>query len=178
MLSTIFNGVGSIHSGTMFVTNDNKNIFTAGSRGIRHIWIDNSNIVHTDTFQPWIGTSPTVRIWGSYYKDGRAILVGSHGLIYEMQFITSVNEPIDESLFSIYPNPASSYLTLQLPVIGIGEKRVEVFNATGKLVTTNTFHSVQTTIDLTGLSNGIYFVRLTDKHGRYLASQKLVVKKQ
>ena len=60
---------------------------------------------------------------------------------------------------SIYPNPAVNYFVVENAVIN---DNLEIFNVGGKLIKTQTIHSVNEKIDIEELNRGIYFVRVND----------------
>ena len=62
--------------------------------------------------------------------------------------------------FEMYPNPVSDQLSIQLPT-GTEKAEVGVFDYTGKLVTSKTITSNDTSIDVQKLSNGIYLIRVS-----------------
>lgn len=148
---------------------DNNNIFTYGKEGIRHINISTgvSSIVYQLSYNSYINSAS--------YENGRAFFVGSHGVILEMLVINSVsNEEINQA-FRIYPNPTSDMLNIDFPVFGIDEKIVEIFDVSGKLIVKDSFSSFNHSLDISGLTNGIYVISLSDKDGRQI--QKKFVKK-
>lgn len=70
---------------------------------------------------------------------------------------TGLNEPISENTFSIYPNPAREYLTINFDPNQ--KTQIQIFNSMGMLfkefsVTTST------QLDISDLPNGLFFVRL------------------
>lgn len=65
---------------------------------------------------------------------------------------------VDE--FSFYPNPAESQLTIENPK---NEKQgLRISNELGQVVRYEVFDSGKSAIDLTELSNGVYFIQLGD----------------
>jgi len=93
--------------------------------------------------------------------------------------VTSINET--EAIYNcvIYPNPASSFITVAVSSgLASGESssskyEVKIFNAQGQLVTLSVVEGLQSsiinqksTIDISTLSKGIYFLSLDDGEGR------------
>ncbi|MFH2144230.1 MAG: YCF48-related protein [Bacteroidota bacterium] len=82
---------------------------------------------------------------------------------------------IEESIISevkIYPNPATSYFSIDFP---LNEKyNIEVINSLGDVVFKD--ESIKNTFDCSNLSNGFYVIKLTDKGGRIYLN-KLIVNK-
>ena len=61
--------------------------------------------------------------------------------------------------FEMYPNPASDVLTVQLPT-GTEKAEVSVFDYTGRLVSSKTISSNDSTLDVQNISKGIYIIRV------------------
>jgi hypothetical protein len=85
----------------------------------------------------------------------------------------NVNEINGMSNFSVYPNPASDVInvTLNKEV----SATITVLDVTGKVVKTSTINGTTTSINTTGLSNGVYYVNITD--GTSVSTEKVVIKK-
>ena len=64
----------------------------------------------------------------------------------------------DEASFTLYPNPTESLVTIE----GVEIERVEVYNAMGQRVA----ESFQQSIDLSGMENGLYFIRVRTTDGK------------
>lgn len=78
--------------------------------------------------------------------------------------ITS-NVGVDESklrTFSLYPNPASSTINLNFNSDFIGEK-YSIVDPVGKIVSSGTINSVNSSIDISNLTNGVYLFCIDEK---------------
>ena len=62
--------------------------------------------------------------------------------------------------FEMYPNPVSDLLNIQLPT-GTDKAEVGVYDYTGRLVSTKTISSNNSTLDVQNISKGIYIIRVT-----------------
>ena len=76
--------------------------------------------------------------------------------------------------FSLYPNPASSAITLELSDLSFAYN-VEIQNLLGQKVYTSSLENTSTLIPTTDWSNGIYHVLIRNKEGLLLGQKKLVV---
>lgn len=104
---------------------------------------------------------------GAPGNDGNGLDSG-HVRVYDLSSVLGlVNN--SHSNFSIYPSPTSGLLNIisEFPVT-----QIAVYNLLGQLVLSN---SSQNTIDISGLSQGLYFIKIKDKHGNRETQQ--VVKK-
>jgi bacillolysin len=92
---------------------------------------------------------------------------------------TSVNDLTIKGTFKLFPNPASSQVTVYYNSKGAGNVEIDLFNELGaKLVSKKigTIDGANTYVIYTGkLSSGVYLVKLTD--GSSIFIQKLVVQK-
>jgi len=70
---------------------------------------------------------------------------------------------------SIYPNPASDILYVTVPV----QCTLEMYNQTGQLVYQESLSRIANTIDLSGFSAGIYYVRIVG--GNFSEGRKIMV---
>lgn len=62
--------------------------------------------------------------------------------------------------FTIYPNPSSSYLNINLPEFN-NDARVEVFDILGKKVYANSLNALNNKISVSKWHSGVYIVRVT-----------------
>ncbi|MBK9730146.1 MAG: T9SS type A sorting domain-containing protein [Chitinophagaceae bacterium] len=86
--------------------------------------------------------------------------------------ISKIDNTIDNAVVAIYPNPFSNQVNIQLknqemPVTVI------VYDVVGKLLFDAQSEDLETTLDLSWLKNGIYFVKVM-KEGRFIGSGKIV----
>ncbi len=64
-----------------------------------------------------------------------------------------------EAGISIYPNPATNVITVDL-ANEIRNAKAEIRNITGQLISQSSINNQKSTLDISGLSSGIYFLRL------------------
>ncbi len=82
-------------------------------------------------------------------------------------FLLSVPSINIQSKIILYPNPTTGVLTIQSNTILV---QIEIYNLLGQLVESNTN---QNTIDISSVSQGIYFIKIMDENGN-IGSQKVV----
>ena len=83
-------------------------------------------------------------------------------IVGQTDFTWNVEEDISTAFATVYPNPASSQLT----VTGKNLKQAEVLNILGQRVATVQGQGETLQIDIANLSAGVYFVNITDEEGR------------
>jgi hypothetical protein len=84
---------------------------------------------------------------------------------------SSVREVSAQNTFKMYPNPASTQVTISSNEGLV--KSVQVFDITGKLVITNQSNSVQVTLNIENLPNGIFLVQVQTNQG--IEVEKLII---
>ena len=91
--------------------------------------------------------------------------------------LTSVDTKPVQQLFSLYPNPASDYVYVQ--VTGT-QTAIVIYNSTGRQVNPPTFKEIQSEgelyrINLDRLETGVYFVQYLDQDSGRKFTEKLVI---
>ncbi len=95
----------------------------------------------------------------NYYKliqidnDGKPTELGIRHLYFSL------------STLSLYPNPASQYLNINVVQPG---KIFEVYNAQGKLIMQQLLNQTQNTIIISNLHKGLYFYRYGNELGKFI----------
>ena len=74
----------------------------------------------------------------------------------EVTGIQDIEKP--KLLFSVFPNPANEWLTIDFPDNETNKTLIQIFNSTGMLLI-ETLISQSTQINITDLPDGIYFVQ-------------------
>ncbi len=110
---------------------------------------------HIYLYEPVNDITEMIEIWRFFYK-------WSHPAPLEV----GVSE-IEESSFSIYPNPSNGRVQINVSATS----PFNVYNAQGMIVRSGNFTKGQTQLDLTDLSDGIYYLQ-TNK-----ATEKLIIQK-
>ncbi len=89
---------------------------------------------------------------------------------FGIQAITGVNEAQRDVVFTAYPNPGDGLFTLSVEGLS-GDARLDVMDATGRLLRSNTLQLVERRtmpLDLSAEADGIYLVRLVHDGGAML----------
>ena len=73
-----------------------------------------------------------------------------------------------------YPNPAANLLTLSCPD-ATHDYKVQLFNTYGQLVFVRNCEGTQTSLSLSAIANGIYYLQVSDAKGYPVGIQKIVV---
>lgn len=89
---------------------------------------------------------------GSQYND----------IINDPGIVASVEEDAKELDFSLYPNPANNVITVS-PIVSKGQYKIS--NVMGQLITSGILGEKKSTIDVSSLSAGIYYLQLQSNDG-------------
>lgn len=82
----------------------------------------------------------------------------------EIKSISELSSGIDENEWNnvvVYPNPATDYLNISC----VQMNKIEIVNALGQVVYSNSIVNNDFTVDLTSYSKGFYFIRLSGDNG-------------
>ncbi len=113
-----------------------------------------------------------------FKNDGKIDIVSGNikgGLNFFTQQLgfLSINEIEVPVNFSLYPNPATESVTVKLDAISDINQNLRVIDITGKLVLETSVTNSQTTLDISKLRKGVYFVTVFSEKGQ--KTRKLVV---
>jgi Secretion system C-terminal sorting domain len=80
-------------------------------------------------------------------------------------------------LLKIYPNPATTVITIDFQKVNNSDFSLQIFNSIGKKVYENNNVSARTVVNLSQFYRGMYMYRLSDKRGQVVDSGKFQVAK-
>ena len=104
---------------------------------------------------------------GAPFNNGNGDRSG-HVRVYDLNAVLS-NDDFVLSQFNLYPNPINNQFIIQLNQ-GLLLEKVNIYNNLGQFV-----HSTdKTTINVSGLSQGVYFVKIITDKGE--ASKRIIIK--
>jgi len=118
--------------------------------------------------------------WGSYYANVAISSTASQAISRPGTFgINGTNSPDSLNGFQIYPVPSSTQVNILYNTMQNGKADIMIVNELGTTVVHKAISAIAGPntyqISVSGLANGIYFVKLTD--GRNMYVQKLLVQK-
>lgn len=148
------------------------------------------NICYNTTGKLWTGPIKTIAFEDSLYFKPQLTTKGISGTAEVVYFIldenknkfdsltvifsstASINNQ-EEILFSIYPNPAQDYISLQGEILKNGGNAV-FLDALGKEVKNISFNSSNAKINISNLKRGVYFVNIYNNEGVKSTTQRLI----
>jgi hypothetical protein len=77
--------------------------------------------------------------------------------------------------FSIFPNPATSYVSVNLTDLNSEISSLEIVNSLGTIQKQFTTNGEIFNFDVEDLPSGYYFVRLLDNNNKLKACQRLII---
>jgi hypothetical protein len=96
--------------------------------------------------------------------DGTMYVASYNGLYRENKIATAVITFSGNSSARLYPNPATSSVTLK----GFSHQNIKILNATGEILQETEITKDEITLDLNGFSSGMYFIHGTDGSYRFV----------
>lgn len=87
---------------------------------------------------------------------------------------TSASKEVEPLKFSVYPNPAQNYLYVLSPDLEQTKSTVQIFNNLGYMVLQQKDSLYPYSIDISNLSNGFYYLKITNENNRS-AIQKISI---
>ena len=87
--------------------------------------------------------------------------------------VTSTLDNAKNDIISVYPNPTTGILNINLS--GVLETELILYTITGQKIFRKTINTKTTTIDLSSLSNGVYYLQL--KNGNGVDTKKIIFNK-
>ena len=74
--------------------------------------------------------------------------------------VAVIHDSNNDNLFSIFPNPANSYVTINAPASGIGKTQIILYDAAGRLLLSFLMTGTSGNINTSNLSNGVYLFKI------------------
>lgn len=147
----------------------NQFTLTASQIGANYQWLDcnNGNAPITGaTMQSYTVTSN-----GDY-----AVEITLNGCVDTSSCIMILNVGIDQISnpqlsLNLYPNPNKGIFNLEIGEDVPSNHPLEIYNLSGSLITTINLNSSQQQIDVTQLSNGVYFIRYKSNVKKFVINQ-------
>ena len=87
----------------------------------------------------------------------------------ESATVSTLNTEPPAQKFSIYPNPATTTVYLQIPEEAATGALVEFYNQVGQKVLTTSINQLVTPLDLSSLAKGMYFIKITQGANKTVA---------
>jgi len=119
-------------------------------------WNDNQIVINTNLAGLNIAATPLFL----YVVDKNGV-ANENG--YPLQSVLdNDDDPIVDSALLLYPNPTSGVVTLEIPEVEKGWT-YQIIAVTGQILKLGTINTPTSSLNLKGLSNGVYFIQLTSK---------------
>jgi hypothetical protein len=102
--------------------------------------------------------SPTIT-FGSYTLTNAG---GRDIFLAKLESSVGINDAKNSVNILPYPNPASTTITISTPTTPEKNTSMTIFNINGQVILSHQITERQTIVDVSGLSKGIYFVKVAD----------------
>jgi hypothetical protein len=80
---------------------------------------------------------------------------------FEISITTGINETSINLEMSVYPNPTTNYLTLNVDDVELSTLNFQLIDLQGKVITNKKVNSTTTSINVESLPKAIYFLNVT-----------------
>jgi hypothetical protein len=135
--------------------------------------LSHDTVVHT--IPTTLDSLPCNANYTIYYKDNSS--GDTCHFTYWLSCTASINElAAAENQFNIFPNPASNLLNIEFPNTYFNDgkpSQIKIINVLGESIFKSTISNQQSTIDISNLPKGFYFV-IAEKNNRIL-KKKLII---
>ncbi|NVK64698.1 MAG: T9SS type A sorting domain-containing protein [Flavobacteriales bacterium] len=104
----------------------------------------------------------------NYYISTEESFAGSSGLFrLKMSAANTVSPSLSNTSYSVFPNPATDVIHIHAP----NANTAEIYSINGKLIQSTTEKSIR----VSQLNAGMYLIRLKNKAGHTIASEKVMI---
>lgn len=124
-------------------------------------------------------TIGNLRVSSSMDNEGNSLSEGFTNESVNSTTLTTIKAPLkDELNVSIYPNPTSDFVILEIIDTKLEWIYIDILDPTGKLISSEKYSGLNNKIGLStsGLPNGIYTLNLTSKDNSKLGIYNLLIK--
>ena len=121
------------------------------------------------SFNPTIAGAGTFTITYSYTDANTCNAISTKTV--NVSLCTGIVE-LSNSFISVYPNPANDAINVKMDGSLINHATIELYDAIGKLITTETVLNINTVLDIRSLAKGIYTIRIVSEGAN--VSQRII----
>lgn len=139
-------------------------------------------LYRTDPQADWqIHTDYTVNYAGSHtdkfgYITANTFAQGQYAFGYRTNSVGLTESPKSDRVYSIFPNPASDSVTIDLTTWKEESLVIQIVGMEGKIAMTKSIYGAQkNAVDISDLGDGMYLVLIFDSTGQTLGSKRIVV---
>jgi hypothetical protein len=161
-------------------TTENEVFLSESSSSIQdYLNIDVTNLIEDMIANPSNSHGFLIKLLNEQHYRSMVFAASDHSnsnLHPKLEVCYSIATNLDQKAefkFEIFPNPVNGILNVNIS--DFTSKKIEIYNSQGSLVINKTNLNLSNSINLDGLSSGIYFVKLTDNKN-FLAIKKLLIK--
>ena len=145
---------------TVFFTDANHG-FVGGGDGFSSMTLYRTN----DGGNSWTQSASGVQTLNSiFFIDSvPGYAVGTNGTILKYTSSTGIEDNAQTETFSVYPNPATNNITIELSISD--NSTASVYNLEGQMLLEQNLLATKTEMDISSLSKGVYVIKLNTENG-------------
>jgi PKD repeat protein len=166
--SVVVNAMPSITTSatpTLICSGETATLTVSGANSYSWSTSSTSTVI---VISPTVTVNYTVTGTNSFGCKTTAIITESVSPCIGLEEITGT-----KSTITIYPNPASSLIHVELDVLNYYNTTVQITNSLGQIMYTQKIEVSETTINTSNLSTGIYFVTIIE--GNQTTTKKIII---
>lgn len=150
---------------TVNIAHDHDGEYTAGKT---------VTLMQTGGWQSWQTQPTSIQLPPGKYRFRIKSISGEFNLNWmEFSLISNVNQISGSSAHRIYPNPAGSFVNIEVQSDNTDQGRVHLFDIMGRELWTSEFFSGVCTVDTSSYPAGLYFIVVNDQNNH--TSHKLLI---
>ena len=134
---------------------------------------DSINVIDEMYYAPSIGLVKTQRLF--HREENHTYTCNITNVLATNCYVGLENELDNKNSISLYPNPSNNYVNLKIQNSNNESLTLNIYNTMGSIVKTLRINDKDNQVDVSDLTNGIYFMSLSSDN--YNAKQKLVINK-
>lgn len=162
------------YSLTLIGTNGSTTLSSSNKSGTNNESITGYNFTTAGTYYIKIaGVNSATNSTSCYTLNVQMVTATGTELELGAAKLATTGTDNQEVLVRVFPNPAKEQISVYL--IGQQESRnLKLYNMQGALIHTQKLDQMLTTLQLSQLTKGVYFIRITDKNGKMIFVERIV----
>ncbi len=181
--TTVYYAYFGTHLGyTTYTINQGDSVFLNGWQNVfggfppyEYLWRPNHGLSDSTSLAFWAKPDYSVAYYMTVTDSAGCVVTGAPVYYVNVQPLNVGEFEKQNSMVTIYPNPVSNFLNININRRIQGEFTLRLFLSNGKLIEEKTFQENKFTVDLLNYPTGIYIYEIIDNKG--FSEQGRIVKK-
>ena len=154
---------------TPIITAITDNDPSDGTNVEHYVYSGGDNGVTTEHFKVYNGEHDWFGVWGNMDINS-SIEIWKFFSKYDMNgSLANVHEITVVEDLKVFPNPSNEFISVNLPLAE--DLKYEIVSTEGKIIKTGTLINAESLIDITSLSNDIYFLKINNEVLKFIVKR-------